>query len=154
MSTRAAIIRYELTCMGDWNKKSLPEFVGRSFESCRIRFANGRNWLTFRKLTSRKEVFRRRGSVTFVANLFLDGGLCSTPARSNAVENLHSPQHDDDGRQQAGRRQYFQGSDSHTDTPLPSPTNGLVDSIRPPQSRGRRRCKTAQRCGLRATSLP
>ena len=62
---------------------------------------------------------------------------CPTPvpARSRTVENLHSPQHDDDGRYQRGRRQYFQGSDSHTPTPLPSPAIGLFDSFGPPQLR-------------------
>ena len=53
------------------------------------------------------EGFRRRGSDAFVANLFLAGGfLLDVPACLRAVENLDSPQHDDDGRYQRGRRQY------------------------------------------------
>ena len=61
------------------------------------------------------------------------------PALLRAVENFHSPQHDDDGRNQRGRRQHtFQGSNSHTLTPLPSPISGLFDSFDPPQSRGPR----------------
>ena len=56
---------------------------------------------------------------------------------SRSVENLHSPQHDNDGRKQRGRRQYFQGSDSHTPTPLPAPIGGLVDSLTKSQLRTR-----------------
>jgi hypothetical protein len=55
------------------------------------------------------EGFRRRGSVALVANLFLTGGSPvrrQLPACSRTVENLDSPQHDDDGRYQRGRRQY------------------------------------------------
>src|ERR1700729_2604076 len=44
------------------------------------------------------------------------------PACSRAEENLDSPQHDDDGRYQRGRRQYtFYGSDSHTTLRFPAP---------------------------------
>ena len=41
---------------------------------------------------------------------------------SHAVENLDSPQRDNDGQYQRGHRQYtFQGSDSHPTTPPPQP---------------------------------
>ena len=53
------------------------------------------------------EGFRRRGSVGFVANLFLAGGRLSDGSlRLRAVENLHPPHHDDDSRHQRGCRQY------------------------------------------------
>jgi hypothetical protein len=59
------------------------------------------------------EGLRRRGSDALVASLFLGGGLCSDKSGpvcsyglSDALENLDSPQHHDDGRYQCGRRQY------------------------------------------------
>ena len=52
------------------------------------------------------EGFRRRGSDGFVANLFLRFLVRRQLACSYTVENLDSPQHDDDGRYQRGRRQY------------------------------------------------
>lgn len=71
------------------------------------------------------ESFRRRGSNAFVANPFNRRPLVRRqfPARSRAVENPYSPQHDDDGRYQRSRRQYtFYGSDSHTTLRFPAPS--------------------------------
>ena len=71
------------------------------------------------------EGLRRRGSYTSVANLFLTRGLlfdASFPVCLRAVENPDSPQHDDDGQYQRGRRQRtFYGSDSHTTLRFPAP---------------------------------
>ena len=71
------------------------------------------------------EGLRRRGSYTSVANLFLTRGLlfdASFPVCLRAVENLDSPQHDNDGQYQRGRRQRtFYGSDSHTTLRFPAP---------------------------------
>ena len=71
------------------------------------------------------EGLRRRGSYTSVANLFLTRGLlfdASIPVCLRAVENLDSPQHDNDGQYQRGRRQRtFYGSDSHTTLRFPAP---------------------------------
>jgi hypothetical protein len=72
----------------------------------------------------RTESFRRRGRDAFVATLFDRRSLVrrQLPACSRAVENPDSPQHDDDGRYQGGRRQYtFFGSDSHTTLRFPAP---------------------------------
>jgi hypothetical protein len=69
--------------------------------------------------------------VLFVQNLlwrFLkDQSSCS----SHAVEDLDSPQHDDDGQYQRGHRQYtLQGSDSHaTHSASPAPRIRLADSL-------------------------
>ena len=56
------------------------------------------------------EGLRRRGSDALVASLFLNGGLYSDESvpsvLSDALENLDSPQHHDDGRHQCGRRQH------------------------------------------------
>jgi len=55
------------------------------------------------------EGLRRRGSDAIVANLFFNQRSLvrrKLPACSYAVENLDSPQHDNDGRYQRGRRQY------------------------------------------------
>ena len=53
---------------------------------------------------------RRRGSDAHavVVSLFLKGGLefDASPSISNTVEDLDSPQHDDDGQYQRSRRQY------------------------------------------------
>ena len=102
------------------------------------------------------ESFRRRGSDAFVVNPFARRSLVrrQLPACSHVVENLDSPQHDDDGRYQRGRRQYtFYGSDSHTALPLPSPVSGLDDSLIPPQLSGHNAGNVACGCGLRATRL-
>jgi hypothetical protein len=100
------------------------------------------------------ESFRRRGSGAFVVNPFARRSLVrrQSPACSHVVENLDSPQHDNDGRYQRGRRQYtFYGSDSHTALPLPSPVSGLDDSLIPPQLPGHNAGNVACDCGLRAT---
>lgn len=89
---------------GGLKPKSLLELVGIA-----RRFEQGSARLTARLTFSafQEKGFRRRGSDAFVANLFLAGGLRHQfPTCSTAVENLHSPQHDDDGRYQRGRRQY------------------------------------------------
>ena len=73
--------------------------------------------------------FRRRGSAS-VQNLLWRFSLNKSACSSHAVEDLDSPQHDDDSQYQRSHRQYtLQGSDSHATLRLPSPILGLVDSL-------------------------
>lgn len=63
--------------------------------------------LPYKRLAVREGSFRRRGSNVIATNLFLAGGrLSDGSSRLRAVENLHPPHHDNDGRYQRGRRQY------------------------------------------------
>src|SRR5690349_5622463 len=111
MRTMAAIIRYELKCMRAGKPKT---FLNRGSRSHQQRLRRAADRRTLRHLDKKASAAAEGDAV--VANPFLPGGLCSTPvpACSRAVENLHSPQHDDDGCHQRSRRQDFQGSYSHT----------------------------------------
>jgi hypothetical protein len=82
--------------------------------------------------------FRRRGrdplpKASLRARSCFDANSCW----SDAVENLETPQHDDDGRYQGGNGQHtLQGSHSHDTLRFPTPSSGLFDSRNRRQSAG------------------
>ncbi len=82
--------------------------------------------------------FRRRGRDPLSkASLQTRSCFDANSCWSDAVENLETPQHDDDGRYQGGNGQHtLQGSHSHDTLRFPTPSSGLVDSRNRRQSAG------------------